>query len=263
MDLNLGGKVAIVTGGSLGIGRAVAAELAGEGAQVIISARKQEGLDKAAASIKEKTGEEVHTIAADMAKQEDITRMVEEVAAKFGRVDILIANAGLGVWGDFLTIPDSETYYDIEVSFMGVTRCCRAVIPHMQKNQWGRIVIMASKVGKEPSLVMPLSSAIKSAQINLGKSLSKLYGKDGILVNTIKVGPTWTELAEDWTARRVEETGKTFEELKAQRGSSTVLKRNGTPEEISGITAFLCSDRASFITGAAIEVDGGAQSGTG
>ena len=123
MDLSLGGKVAIVTGGSKGIGRSVAAELAGEGVHVVICARNQEGLDKAAASIKEKTGEEVHTITADMTKQEDITRMVEEVTAKFGRVDILIANSGIAVRGDILTIPDSETYYDIELSLMGVMRC--------------------------------------------------------------------------------------------------------------------------------------------
>lgn len=260
MDLGLGGKVAIVTGGSKGIGRAVAAELAGEGVQVVISARNQEGLDKAAVSIKEKTREDVHTIVADMTKQEDITRMVEETVAKFGRVDILIVNAGIAVRGDILTILDSDTYYDIELSFMGLMRCCRAVIPHMQKNRWGRIIIMAAKAGMEPILFIPLTSAVNAAQINLGKSLSKLYGEDGILVNTINLGPIWTELAEESTAQLMEETGKSYEELKAQRGSGPVLKRNGTPEEVSGITTFLCSDRASFITGAAIEVDGGAAS---
>ncbi len=260
MELGLEEKVAIVTGASKGIGRAVALELAREGAQIVANARNQEGLDKAAAAIKEATGRDIHTIAGDMTKSADITRMVEETVSRFGRVDILIANAGISVRGDILEIPDADTYYDLDLSLMGLKNCCRAVIPHMQKNGGGRIVIMAAKAGMEPILHIPLTSAVNAAQINLGKGLARLYAQDGILVNTINLGAIWTELAEESTAVLMKETGKSYEELKAQRGRHSALNRNGTPEEVSGLVAFLCSERATFITGAAIEVDGAGSS---
>ncbi len=258
MDLNLSGKVALVTGGSLGIGRAVARMFVAEGGEAAISARRRGRLDAAAASIKEATGRNVLAIAADQTKDEDIRRMTEETVARFGGLDCLVISAGVSIRGDFLTIPDEEWRHDIDLSFMGVHRCCRAAIPHMRKRGGGRIIIMAATAGMAPLLQIPGTSAVNAAQINMGKSYSKLFGKDNILVNTINLGPIFTEMAEEQCRVMAEKQGITYEEAIAQRGSRTALGRNGTAEEVAALTVFLCSGLASFITGAAIEVDGGA-----
>jgi NAD(P)-dependent dehydrogenase (short-subunit alcohol dehydrogenase family) len=258
MDLNLSGKVALVTGGSLGIGRAVARLFAAEGGEVAISARREEHLNAAAIMIKESTGREVLSIVADQTKDEDIVRMTEETVAHFGGLDCLIISAGVSIRGDFLTLSEEETRHDIDLSFMGVHRCCRAAIPHMQKRGGGRIIIMAAVAGMAPLLHIPGTSAVNAAQINIGKNYSKLFGKDNILVNTINLGPIFTEMAEAQCEVIAKEMGITYEEAIKMRGSRTALGRNGTAEEAAAITVFLCSEQASYITGAAIEVDGGA-----
>jgi len=258
MDLKLFGKVALVTGGSLGIGRAVAKLFAAEGSEVAISARGREHLDAAAAAIKEVTGRDVLTLTADQRKDEDIVRMMEETVSRFGGLDFLIISAGISVRGDFLTIPEEEWRHDIDLSFMGVHRCCRAAIPHMRKRGGGRIVIMAAAAGMAPLLHIPGTSAVNAAQINMGKSYAKLFAKDNILVNTLNLGPIFTEMAQAQCERMVAEEGITYEEAVRRRGSRTALGRQGTPEEVAALTVFLCSGLAGFITGAAIEIDGGA-----
>jgi len=226
MDLNLSGKVALVTGGSLGIGRAVAKMFATERGDVAISARREEHLDTAAAMIKEATGREILAIIADQTKDEEIVRLTEEKVARFGGLDCLIISAGVSIQGDFLTLLEEGTRHGIDLSFMGVHRCCRAATPHMQKRGGGRIVIMAAMAGMPPLLHIPGTSAVNAAQINLGTSLAKLYAKDGILVNTINLGSIWTEPAGESTAELMKETGKSYEELKAQRGGHR--PRSGT-----------------------------------
>ncbi|MBI3078515.1 MAG: SDR family oxidoreductase [Deltaproteobacteria bacterium] len=260
MELGLKGKVAIVTGGSMGIGRAVARELAQEGCAVSICARGRERLEQVAEEIRQATGAKVLPLVADMTRPPDILRIVDETVKSFGGVDILIANAGLSYRGTIETLPEEKWYYDIELSLMGVVRCVKAVLPAMRQRGGGRIVIMAAVAGMAPLIHIPGTSAINAAQISLGKTLSKELAKDKILVNTLNLGPIWTELAEENCRQLARDQGISFEEARRRRCQHTVLGRNGDPEEVAAITAFLCSERASFITGAAIEVDGGSSS---
>ena len=257
MDLGLKRRVALVTGGSQGIGRAVASRFAEEGADVAIAARGKEQLEVAAAAIRSATGRPVLTVIADQRKNEDIVRMIDETVAHFGGLDCLVICAGTAVRGDFMTIPDERWREELDLRLMGTHRCCRAAIPHMRRRGGGRIVIMSGNAGMAPLPEMPGTSAMNAAQINLGKSYAKIFARDNIRVNTLNLGPVLTEGARAQCEAMARDRGISLDEAVALRCGRVPLGRHGTPEEVAHVTAFLCSDRAGYITGAAIEVDGG------
>jgi 3-oxoacyl-[acyl-carrier protein] reductase len=259
MDFGLKGKVALVTGGSRGIGKACALVLAEEGCNVGICARGKEALDEVAEEIRT-LGVEVLAVQADITNIEDIAKMVAATVEKFGRVDILVNNAGTGRLSDLLTFPDEEFKYNLELMLFGVIRACREVIPHMRKQGRGRIINISSIFGKQPGGLVDYDS-IKAAVIMFTKDLSNYLVKDNILVNAVCPGPIRTPLWEgpgglgDQLGGMLGKLGQ--EAITWFAEQNIPLGHYGLPEDIASMVAFLASEKAKFITGQAINVDGG------
>lgn len=259
MDLGLKGKVALVTGGSSGIGRAIALCLAEEGANIVIASRDLAKANPVAKEV-EAAGVKVIAVSADITTVKDIKKMVATTVEKFGRVDILVNNAGSGRLSDLLTLPDDEFKSNMELMLFGVIRACREVIPHMRKEGWGRIINIASIFGKQPGGLVDYDS-IKAAVIMFTKDLANYLAKDNILVNTVCPGPIRTPLWEG-PGGLGEQLGKMLgksgqEAITWFAEQNIPLGHYGLPEDIASMVAFLASDKAKFITGQAINVDGG------
>jgi 3-oxoacyl-[acyl-carrier protein] reductase len=258
MDLSIKGRRAIVTGGSSGIGFETARQFLEEGVRVLITGRNQQKLDKARDELARRTGGEVHAVVADMTKESDIAKMVETAKQKMGGVDILVNNAGQMYSGRFSVIKDDELKTQLETKLFGFMRAIRAVYPMMKAQKWGRIVNTIGGAGKEPDPYMFGSAMTNSALLNLTKSLSEEFGEDNILVNAIC--PGWVET--DLWVRNAEgmrkEFGVTTEtEARKVAARKNSLGRMGRPAELANATVFLCSERASYITGVSMNLDGG------
>ncbi len=260
MDLGLKDKIAIVTGGDSGIGKATAELLAREGAKVAILNRTQEKLDEALQEIG-KFGE-VLAVQADLTKPDAIASAKQQILDHFGKVDILVHAAGItGATGDFLSLSDDDWYETIEIDFMAAVRVCRAFIPGMQKAGWGRVVLLGSEDAVQPYPEDVPYCACKAAVLNLAKNLSKSYGKDGVLINTVSPAFIATAMTDKMMKQRAQEMDVSFDEaitsfLKDNR-PHLELHRRGTVEEVAAVIAFLCSQQASFVLGANWRVDGG------
>ena len=252
MELGLKGKVAVVTGGTEGIGRATALRLAREGAKVAICARRQEPLDKTAAEIK-KTGAEVLTVSADMSKAADIDRFMKAVVERFGRVDILVNNAGTSARGKFLELEDKTWSSDIELKVFGAIRCTRLAVPHMKKNGGGRIVNITISGAKQPGAESYPTSVSRAAGLALTKALSKEYAADNILVNTVCIG----KIKSGQHERRYTKEGRKAEDYYKEVSKDIPLGRVGEAEEVASVITFLVSDAASYVTGTSVNLDGG------
>jgi NAD(P)-dependent dehydrogenase (short-subunit alcohol dehydrogenase family) len=252
MRLSLKGKVAAITGGSEGIGRATALRLAELGARVAICARRAEVLEKTASEIK-KTGAEVLTVVADATKADDIARFIGETVQRFGRVDILVNNAGGAGQAAFDTVDDAAWNNDINIKVMAHVRTARAVIPHMRKQGGGRIISLNMVAAKQPGAKQFPTTVSRAAGLALTKGLSKELAASNILVNAVAVGKIKSKQQERSAAR----AGLTVEEHYAQTGKTVPLGRMGEAEEVANVIAFLASDAASYITGTCINVDGG------
>jgi len=259
MDLGLKGRVALVTGASRGIGRACALVLAEEGCNVAICARGEEALEETAEEIRAK-GVEVLAVQADVTKLEDIKNFVAKAAKKFGRIDIVVNNAGTGRLSDLMTLPEEEFRYNMDLMFFGLIQCSKEVIPHMRKQGWGRIINISSIFGKQPGGLVDYDS-IKAAVIMFTKDLANYLAKDNILVNAVCPGPIRTPLWEgpgqlgDQLGQILGMSGQ--EAIKWFAGQNIPLGHHGDPEDIANMVAFLASEKAKFITGQAINVDGG------
>ena len=261
MDLGLKGKVAVVTGSSKGIGYSIASALAREGCQMVISARGKEELEKAAAAIQAANGK-VHSIVADVTKADDVKRLIDETARKFGTIHILVNNAGgIGRFAAFEDLTDDEWIGIFQLNVLSAVRACRAALPWMRKQKWGRIINISSESGTQPDALMPHYNASKAALNNLTKSLSKAYGKDKILVNTVSPAFIRTPLVEEMLAEQARLHGLSVElaerNFLEENRPNIVLGRAGQSDETAGIVVFLASEQASFITGANYRVDGG------
>ena len=262
MNLGLKDKVVLVTAASEGIGRAIAEGFAAEGAKVAITGRRGDHVRKAAQDISQSSGTEVLGIAADASKAEDNIRMVDEVVRRFGSVHVLVNNAGgVGAFAAFDDLTDEDWLGVIDLNVMSAVRATRAVLPHMQRQKWGRIVNISSESGTQPDAAMPHYNASKAAMNSLTKSLSKAYAKDGILVNTVSPAFIMTPLLRQFLRKMADERHASFDEtvaqFLAQNRPHIELKRPGTSEEVAAAVVFLASERASFITGANLRVDGG------
>jgi len=252
MEFGLKGKVAIVTGGTEGIGKATAMTLAREGAKVAICARRQPLLDAVAAEIT-KAGGEVLALSADMGKAADVERFINEVVRRFGGIDILVNNAGTSKRGKFLELTDDEWSADLELKVFGAVRCSRLAIPHMKKRGGGRIINITISGAKQPGAESYPTSVSRAAGLAITKALSKEFAADNILVNTICIG----KIKSGQHERRYTKDGISADEYYAKLGRDIPLKRAGEAQEVANVITFLASDAASYVTGTSINLDGG------
>jgi 3-oxoacyl-[acyl-carrier protein] reductase len=257
MDLSLRGKVALVAGASQGMGRAAALGFAREGAKVGICARGEATLNEAAEMIRKETGVEVLAMAADMSKAEDVRRFVNETAEQFGRLDVIVNNAGGPPPGEFMNFTDEDWHNAFDLSFMSTMRMTREAVPHMRKAGGGRVINITSYSVKEPIAGLVLSNAIRSAVIGLAKTLSRELARYNILVNNVCPGRIDTERAQKLNKARAERLKKPVEEINKEMAAEVPLGRYGTAEETADLIVFLGSGRASYITGTTIQIDGG------
>jgi 3-oxoacyl-[acyl-carrier protein] reductase len=256
MDLGLQGKIAIVTGGSQGIGQAVAAGLVREGSCVTICARDGARLERAAKEIDE-TGHAVLAVPGDMGNPIDIARVVDATIRRFGGVDILVNNAGRSRTGHFPEVDEAGLQASVDVKLFGFMRMARAVLPHMRRRGAGRIINMVGGAGKQPNAWMIGSATINGALLSFTKALSEELGQDNILVNAVLPGyidtPQWHWLKHDLA----KDMNLPPDEAMKVICHNTALRRFGSAEEIANVIIFLASARASYVTGVAIQVDGG------
>lgn len=257
MDLGLTNKVALVTAASRGLGKAVALELAREGCKLVICSRGAESIKRAADDIRQRTGAEVFAFAADVTNAEQITHLVDETAKAFGGVDILFANASGPPPGPFAQLSDEQWQSAVNLNLMSVVRLCRAVLPHMQAQHWGRIVIDTSFTVKQPLDNLILSNAIRAGVTGLAKTLSNEVGKDGITVNCICPGYTQTERFDALMDNRATAQNISRDDAINNVASSVPLGRVACVEEFAAPAVFLMPERASYITGVSLTVDGG------
>lgn len=252
MEFGLRGKVAVVTGGTEGIGKATALTFAREGAKVAICARRQDLLDATAAEIT-KAGGEALAVSADMSKAADCKRFIDEVVRKFGRVDVLLNNAGTSKRGKFLELTDEEWSADLELKVFGAIRCTRLVVPLMKKQGGGRIINITISGAKQPAAGSYPTSISRAAGLAITKALSKEFAPDNILVNTICIG----KIKSGQHERRYTKDGVSPADYYAQMGQDIPLKRVGEAQEVANVIVFLASDAASYVTGTSINLDGG------
>lgn len=259
MDLGLKGKVALVTGASRGIGRAIALALAGEGASVAICSRKEREIRKSEKEIASLHRVRCHAEARDLSRTGDVEAFVEGSVRALGPIDILVNNVGAGINKGFDDLSEKDWQEALEKNLWIALRLCRSVIPMMKKRRGGRIINIAALSGKVPRLGQIGSNVAKAALINLTESLACEMGAYGIRVNAVCPAAILTER---WVARvkRVaEERGQSYEEaLKELAGARIPAGRFGAPEDVAALVAFLASEKSDFINGVSIEVDGGA-----
>lgn len=258
MDLGLKDRVALITGGSYGIGRGCAEGLAQEGCHVSICARNKEQLDAAVNEIESEFGVKLLGVVADVSRAADIGNFVEKAADTFGRIDILINNAGMGSDEKIETTPDERWREYWEVNTMSAIRCSRAVIPHMKKNGWGRIVNISSIYAKQPGAYCPVYNVTKAALMMFSKCLADELIGYNILVNNVNPGFTRTPLWESAATDFAKEQGITADQFMDNiANEQTTIKRFCAIEELANVIVFLCSERNSYMMGANIDVTGG------
>ena len=261
METGLKGRVAIVAASSQGIGCATAEALAAEGCCVAMCARNGEALEAAAGRIRKRSGVDVFAQSVDVTNADAVHEFVEAVVHKYGGVDICVTNAGGPAAKGFLAASIEEWRKAIDANFLSTVYFAREVIPHMQRKRWGRIITLTSISTKQPVPDLVLSNAVRAAVVGLIKSLANEFGKDGILVNNVGPGYTATGRLKELARARSLAQGKSEDEIFAAWASDAALKRVADPKEVADAIVWLASERASYITGQTILVDGGAYKG--
>ena len=257
MDLQLKNKVALVCAASEGLGKASALELAREGARIAICSRNKEKLTSTQKEIMDKTGSEIEIFEADLTIHEDIKQLQKDVKNKLGDIEILVNNIGGPPPGTFEKHTDEDWQKAINLTMMSALRMTRLVLPNMKEKKWGRIINISSVSVKTPVSNLFLSNSIRLGVLGWAKALSDEVGKDGITVNTACPGSTRTNRITSIYSETAKQTGRSLEEIEEASAQIIPMKRIGEPEELAALIAFLASERASYITGVAIQVDGG------
>jgi 3-oxoacyl-[acyl-carrier protein] reductase len=261
MDLGLKNRVALVAASSQGIGLATAEAFAAEGCRVAMCARNGQTLQGAAEKIRKQHKAEVLAEAFDVTDAGAVGRFVAAVAAKFGSVDICVTNAGGPPAKGFLASSLEDWQRALDANFLSTVYFAREVIPHMQRKRWGRIVTITSITTKQPVTDLVLSNAVRAAVVGLVKSLANEFGKDGILVNNVGPGFTATDRLKELAKARAASSGKAEQEFFDAWAADAPLKRLGEPREVADTIVWLASERASYVTGQTVLVDGGMYKG--
>ncbi|HZO74683.1 MAG TPA: SDR family oxidoreductase [Ktedonobacteraceae bacterium] len=258
MDLGLKGKVAIVLAASKGLGRASAAALAAEGAQVVIGARNEQVLREAAEQMRRESGSQVLAVPTDVTKPDDLAAIVEAATREFGQIDVLVNNAGGPPPGTFEMFNDAQWEAAFELSLLSVVRLIRLVLPQMRKQGSGRIVNIVSTSVKQPIDNLLLSNAIRPGVIGLAKSLSIELAPENITINNVCPGRILTDrIRQVYQLDAKKQQGISEEEALKDAAREIPMGRIGKPEELGALVAFLASEQAAYITGTTIQVDGG------
>ncbi len=261
MDTGLKNRVAIVAASSQGIGRATAEAFAAEGCRIAMCARNAPALKAAADKIRKQYSVEVLDQTLDVTDADAVHRFVDAVVAKFGAADICVTNAGGPPAKGFLAASLEEWRKAVELNFLSTVYFAREVIPHMQRKRWGRIITITSITTKQPVADLVLSNAVRAAVVGLVKSLANEFGKDGILVNNVGPGYTATDRLKELAKSRSAALGKSEKEIFESWAADAPLQRLGEPREVAETIVWLASERASYITGQTVLVDGGLYKG--
>lgn len=257
MEFGLTDKIAVVGASSKGLGRAIALGLAQEGAKVTICARNSDALDATAADIRRQTGSEVLAVPTDVSQPAQVDALINAAISRFGGIDILVNNAGGPRAGRFAELAAEDYQMAVQLNLMSTINLCRAVVPVMQARGGGRIINLTSVSVKQPVDGLMLSNMARTGVIGFAKTLATEVAPDNILVNNVCPGIIFTDRIQQLATVRAEEAGITFEEALERMTADIPLGRIGEPTEFANLVVFLASERASYITGTTIQVDGG------
>jgi 3-oxoacyl-[acyl-carrier protein] reductase len=257
MDLGIKGRVALVCGSSSGLGRATAQLLAREGCRVALNGRDPDRLKQAAKTFTTQGETEVESFVADVSVPAQAEKLVGQVRERFGSVDILVCNAGGPPAVQFVNAQPENWQSALELNLLSTVHLCRAAVPHMRKHRWGRIICITSIAAKQPMAGLILSTTARAGVMGFAKTLADELAAEGITVNTVCPGYIRTERVEDLARQRSRQTSRTTTEEMQGFVADIPVGRMGEPEELAAAVAFLASERASYITGVALQVDGG------
>jgi 3-oxoacyl-[acyl-carrier protein] reductase len=261
MELGLIGKVALVSAASRGLGKATAMALAQEGVRVVMAARGAAALEAAAAEIRQATGAEVLAVPTDVTQAEQIETLVKKVLETWGRIDILVNNAGGPRPGVFTDMGDQDWLDAVNLNLMSTIRLTRLVLPGMRERKWGRIINLTSISVKQPIPTIILSNTARAGVVAMAKTLAGQVAAEGITVNNVCPGTILTDRIRNLAKANAERSGQSVEQALAAMQASIPAGRIGKPEELGALVTFLASEKAAYITGATIQIDGGAYLG--
>ena len=257
MDLGLTKKIALVTAASRGLGHAIAEELASEGAQVVISSRSKNELEDAARDLSERTGSPVRAMTTDLMDAAAVDALIDEVEQQVGPIDILVANSAGPIAKPFVTLSDEDWYQAVNHKLLAQIRPCRSVLPRMIERGGGRIVTMAGTHGYYPHAYAITAGVVNAALMNLTKALAQEGAPANVLVNSVNPGPIRTDRVTYLCEVRARDEGITVEQAERHFVEDMLLKRLGEPRDVGALVAFMVSERAGFMTGSMVAVDGG------